>query len=128
MFSLMGAAQVVGLPLGSWLGSRFEKKHVIVGGLLITPRRRRDRRRRHRGLLPRAARARHAEGRVRNRALGAFGARRCRRRRAASDGDHAACSDVVGLGAPVALGLLADSTSCGAAIGSSAITMTGCTL
>ena len=38
------------------------------------------------------------------------------------------CSDVVGLGAPVALGLLADSTSCGAAIGSSAITMTGCTL
>ena len=130
MFSLMGAAHVVGLPLGSWLGSRFEKKHVIVGGLLIS------------NLCFAAIGAvdtrasflavmcaSNLSGACTNPALGAFTAEALpKEARGQGMAITRMCSDVVGLGAPVALGLLADSTSCGAAIGSSAITMTGCTL
>ena len=122
MFSLMGAAHVVGLPLGSWLGSRFEKKHVIVGGLLIS------------NLCFAAIGAvdtrasflavmcaSNLSGACTNPALGAFTAEALpKEARGQGMAITRMCSDVVGLGAPVALGLLADSTSCGAAIGSSA--------
>ena len=47
MFSLIGAAHVVGLPLGSW-PARASRSDVIVGGLLISKLACRDRRRRQR--------------------------------------------------------------------------------
>lgn len=128
MFSLMGIAYVLGMPIGGWLGSRLPRKVLIVPGLLAS----------HFAFASLAfAGSReafigllcvsHLSSALTQPALGAFTAEVLKphvRGQAMSIGRM--CGDVVGLTAPIALGLLADYSDCATAILASAALTTSC--
>jgi len=128
MFSLSGLSYIAGMPVGSWLAARTGRKALIVPGLVVSNV--------TFALLP-CIDTRNAffallwlsyvSSAITGPALSAFTAEVLP---PASRGQAGAVSrtfgDLTSLTAPIALGLLADATSCGTAIVASSTLCSGC--
>ncbi|KAL1530485.1 hypothetical protein AB1Y20_001387 [Prymnesium parvum] len=129
MFSLMGISFISGMPVGSWLCTRLPRKALIVPGLLAShltfaALAFTGTREAFIGLLC----ASHLLAACTQPAIGAFTAEVLQphvRGQAMSIGRM--CGDVVGLGGPIALGVLADWSDCTTAILASTALASCCT-
>lgn len=129
MFSLVGISYVAGGPVGGWLAGRFGRKALIVPGLLLS----------HaafgslafagtRESLYALVLLSNFSGACTSPALAAFTAEVLPpESRGQATSVARMCSDTASLSAPIALGLLADGTSCGTSILTTACIATSCT-
>jgi len=129
MFSMFGLSYVAGMPIGSWLAARMGRKALIVPGLALSNLSFAtlafvDTREAFYALLLLT----NLSSAITGPALGAFTAEVLPPDSRGQAGAVSRMSaDCTGLVAPVALGLLADATSCGMAIVTTAGLTGGCT-
>ena len=128
MFSTIGLCYVVGMPLGGWLGSRFSRKAVVVPGLALS----------NLALLSLAAAetpqgfaallcCAHISAACVGPSIGAFTAEVLPPNARGQAGSVIRTSgDIVGLAAPIALGLVADQAGATAAMVGCATATSGC--